>query len=59
MNQHIGQYAGIPITLDMDLEVNRAIHGLITSQQDTIEALRGVDDDIAETMKRLIDREDG
>jgi len=55
---HIGTYAGIEITLE-DNELNRSIRDLIASQQDTIEALRGTDADIAETMQRLLDREDG
>ena len=58
MMTHIGQYAGIDITLDMDLEVNRAIHGLITSHQDELERLK-FELTIEGTMQRLIDREDG
>ena len=52
---HIGQYAGIPITLDMDLEVNRAIHGLITSQQDELERLKA--NDFADAIERIKSKE--
>ena len=57
MKKYIGSYQGEDVYLDS--ETDSAAIELIRFQQDTIEALRGVDADIAETMKRLIDREDG
>ena len=58
MMLHIGKFADIDITLDMDIEMNQAIHGLISHQQDQLEALR-FELSIEGTMQKLIDREDG
>lgn len=57
MKTLVGAYQNEAVYLDS--ETDRDAIALIRHQQDTIEALRGVDADIAETMKLIRDREDG
>ena len=55
MMQHIGTFAGIAITLDMSLEVNRAIRDLIAHQQNELERLKA--NDFADALERIKSKE--
>ena len=55
MRVFVGVIQGQDVYLDSDL--NSDAIALITHQQDELERIKGVDADIAETMQRLIDRD--